>query len=592
MAVKAWLPPPVMVEFAGLIPVCSEDKLHTDSMKLVLPSPRLLLGALLLLLVLSVSLVGLREGPKAAWAVVGAMGFGVWLGWAIRQTWIYPANLARAEARWAAGASAAEVVAILAGAPLATGELGYRIRLLQGTAHLALGERDRAWLDGLEAQLGRLPWWKHLLVSPTFRKVPGLPSARRLAWGRSMIGLAPRMGRLRHLQGILLLRTNRADALHEAWIHFEEALPLSSDDPLILEDLLLAGLQHGKEDVAEQALTVLMTRHGDSRLPWDRGAAGLFLLRQQRYVEALALVQGLPVDRRDHALLWLTESVSRRQLGNLQGAWDVIETAIDHLPGSFRLWMERYQIALERQQHQDALQSLDQAWPTIPDGEEGESLRQEWLLRRAEYALWWEDQPAQARELLRSVPRENQGDHHPPLNLQIQVAEGDYEAAYSEVVSLLKAHPEDPDLLLLQADCLAGMEAWKALLPYLDGLGEACREQPTYWHLRGLSRANLGDHLSARLDLERAVRMDPQGLRYLLDAGHACAELGDWDRAEGHWRQALHLDAEGEEALIHLAEARRELADLEGARRYLRECLLHHPDSEDAQSRLAELEAN
>ena len=564
------------------------DRLHTGSMKVSLPNLR----TLLILLVILLILVGYRQDPRFGWTLPVTLMLGVWLGWAVRQGWIYPPRLARAEARWAAGAPAEEVAAILAGAPLATGELGYRIRLLRGAAHLSLGYRDRAWLDVLEAQLIRLPWWKRLLVSPTFQKVPGLPSARRLAWGRSMIRLAPRMGRLRHLQGILLLRTARAEALHEAWTYFEQALPLSSDDPLILEDLLLAGLQHGKEDLAEQTLAVLMTRHGDVRLPWDRGAAGLFLLRQQRYVEALALVQGLPVERRDQALLWLTESVSRRQLGNLEGAWQVIETAISRLPGSFRLWMERYQIALERHQHEDALQSLDQARPTIPKGEEGESLRQEWLLRRAEYALWWEDQPAQARELLQTVPRENQGDHHPPLYLQIQVAEGEYEAAYAEVVGLLKSHPEDPDLLLLQADCLAGMEAWKALLPYLDGLGEACRERPAYWHLRGLSRANLGDHLPARLDLERAVRMDPEGLRYLLDAGHACAELGDWDRAEGHWRQALHLDAEGEEALIHLAEARRELEDLEGARRYLRECLLHHPDSEDAQSRLAELEAN
>jgi tetratricopeptide (TPR) repeat protein len=136
------------------------------------------------------------------------------------------------------------------------------------------------------------------------------------------------------------------------------------------------------------------------------------------------------------------------------------------------------------------------------------------------------------------------------------------------------------------------MEAWESLLPYLDGLGEACRERPSFWHLRGLGRAHLGQHLPARLDLERAVRMDPRGLRYLLDAGHACSELGDWDRAEGHWRQALQVEPQAEEALIHLAEARRELQDLDGARRYLRECLLHHPDSHDAQTRLAELEAN
>jgi tetratricopeptide (TPR) repeat protein len=318
----------------------------------------------------------------------------------------------------------------------------------------------------------------------------------------------------------------------------------------------------------------------------------MFLLRNERYVEALALVQGLPPGRRNHPLLWLCESVARRQLGDREGAWRVAEAAVQQLPEAFRLWLERYQIALDLHLDREALQSLDRAWSTIPAGPEGDSLRQEWRLRRAEFALWWEDHPDFAQELLGAVPLDQQGDHRPPLRLQVLVAQGAYEKAYQEVVDLLEQEPGDVDLLLLQADCLAGMEAWEALLPYLNGLGEACRDRPAFWHLRGLAQANLGEAMPARLDLERAVRQDPRSLRYLLDAGHACAELGDWDRAEGHWRQSLQLDPQAEEALIHLAEARQGLDDLEGARRYLRECLLHHPDSQDAQARLAELEAN
>jgi tetratricopeptide (TPR) repeat protein len=304
-------------------------------------------------------------------------------------------------------------------------------------------------------------------------------------------------------------------------------------------------------------------------------------------------VQGLPHDHRpDQPLLWLTESVSRRRLGDLAGAWQVAEAAVSHLPDAFRLWMERYQIALELHEVEHALGSLERAWQTLPTGAEGESLRQEWQLHRAEFAFWWEDDPASAKALLEKLPPEGQGDHHPPILLQVEVALGQYETAYGEVAALLRNAPDDTDLLLLQADCLAGMEAWEALLPYLNGLGEACRAHTDFWHLRGLAQANLGEHVPARLDLERAVRMDPRNLRYLLDAGHGCAELGDWDRAESHWRQALQVDGQAEEALIHLAEARRELEDLDGARRYLRECLLHHPDSEAAQAALAELEAN
>ncbi|WP_279342963.1 tetratricopeptide repeat protein [Geothrix paludis] len=555
-------------------------------------SVRPILGTLLIALMLLLSLEGFRRDPRFGWILPLTVLAGAWLGWAIRQAWLYPPRLARAEAMWAAGEPASAVAECLSRAPLATGELGYRVRLLRSAAHQALGYRDRAWLDALEAQLARLPLWKRLVVSQAFRRVPDTPSFRRIAWGDRFIRVAPRMARLRHLQGILLLRSGREDALHQAWTRFEDALPLAWDDPLVLEDLMLAGFQHGREDVAERALATLISRHGDPRLPWDRGAAGMYLLRNGRPAEALGLVGALPRDRRDQPLPWLVECLSRRRMGDIDGAWRTVEDAVGQLPDAFRLWMERYQIALDLERDAEALGSLARAWRTLPEGTEGDLLREEWQLRRAEFAFWWEGDPAFAKQLLVKLPPDRRGDHRPPLLLQVRVALGEYEAAYGEVATLLQQAPDDTGLLLLQADCLAGLEAWEALLPYLNGLGESCRERADFWHLRGLARANLADHVPARLDLEHAVRMDPRNLGFLMDAGHACAELGDWDRAESHWRQALQLDSQSEEALIQLAEARRELEDLDGARRYLRECLLHHPDSADAQARLAELEAN
>ena len=500
--------------------------------------------------------------------------------------------LLRAERAWAADASPEAVLRILPRRLRVAGEVGYRIELLRGAALLAQGDRDRAWMAHLESQLARLPLWRRLLVAPYFHQVPERPSDRRLAWGDRLIRLAPAMPRLRHLQGILLLRRATDAFLPQAWERFAEALPLAAEDPMILEDLMQAGLHHGQEGLALKALRQLLDRHGDPRLGWDRAAPALHLLKQERWAEALALVSPLPPAHRSHPMHWLAESVARRRLGDLEGAWAAVEAGVARLPEAFRLWMERHQVALERREDTHARQSLDRAWELIPPGEEGASLRHEWHLRRSEFAFWWEDDPGFAWELLAKVPPERQGDHRPPLALQLRVAQGEYEAAYREVTELLAGRPGDVDLLMLQADCLAGLEAWEALPPFLDGLGESARTRSAFWHLRGLALANLGDPAPARQNLERAARMDPHHLRYLLDAGHACAELGDWERAESHWRQALQVDSQSEEALIQLADARRELQDPEGSRRYLRECLLHHPESQDAQSRLAELEAN
>lgn len=555
--------------------------------------PRLL--AALLLAILMAGAVLAAPGP-ASWSErLGTVAVGLMIGTGLR-IWIAErwgrSRLLRAEAAWASGAAPAEILSLLPTRVRMAGETGYRIELLRGAALLSKGDRDGAWMAHLEAQLARLPLWRRLLVAGYFHKVPERPSDQRLAWGDRLIRLAPAMSRLRHLQGILLLRRATDASLPRAWERFAEALPLAAEDPMILEDLMLAGLHHGQEALALRALRQLLVRHGDPRLGWDRSAAALHLLKQERWAEALALVAPLPPDLRDHPMHWLAESVSRRRLGDLEGAWRAIEAAVIRLPEAFRLWMERYQVALERREEGTALESLDRAWDVIPGDDSGQALRDEWHLRRSEFAFWWEDDPEFAWELLSKVPPEQQGDHHPPLALQLRVALGEYETAFREITDRLASHPRDLDLLMLQADCMAGLEAWEALPPFLDGLGEGARARSAFWHLRGLALANLGEPVPARADLERAARMEPHHLRYLLDAGHACAELGDWERAEHHWRQALQVDSQSEEALIQLADARRELQDPEGSRRYLRECLLHHPESRDAQARLVELEVN
>ncbi len=492
----------------------------------------------------------------------------------------------------ATGAEPASLRKALGEVSLSRGEQGYRIALLRGWAAWAQGDRDRAWIEHLEAHLHRLPLWKRLLLRPYFHRVPEHPTEGHLRRGERLMRLAPGLGRLRHLLGILHLRQGGEDASRRAWVRFAEALPLSGEDPLVLEDLMLAAFAQGMPELGERALRALQDRHGDPRLPWDRAAAALHHLHQDRPALVLALLEPLPPEGRTQPLHWLCLAAAQRLLGDRTSAWRTVEAGLARHPEAFRLWMERHLIALDSGEDEEAFQSLQKAEALIPDGPEGEAVRREWQLRRAEFAFWYDEDPETAWAHLSALPPEAQGDHHPPLSLQVRVALGHYEQAYALVKEALATAPGDPALLLMQADCMAGLEAWEPLLAYLDGLGEACREHSAFWHLRGLCRAHLADPLKARVDLERAARMEPSRLRYLLDAGHACAELGEWDRAEMHWRQALTVDAQGEEALIHLAEARMELADPEGARRYLRECLIHHPDSADAQDRLASLEAN
>ncbi|MDE3246814.1 MAG: hypothetical protein KGN80_12065, partial [Acidobacteriota bacterium] len=212
----------------------------------------------------------------------------------IHSHWMLPRTLRKAELSWDSGSPASETADLLDSTHFAGGELGYRLHLLLGRARFAQGFRNQAWSDFLQAQFLRLPLWKRLLVQPFFRALPKRIRDWRLHYGRLLLRLAPSMPQLAHRLGILHLRRNQEGDVAQAWEHFRTVLPLAAEDPLLLEDLMLSGLGRQEFALAEQALALLMQRHGDPRLPWDRSTPSAYLLQQGRAAEALAVSRTLP----------------------------------------------------------------------------------------------------------------------------------------------------------------------------------------------------------------------------------------------------------------------------------------------------------
>lgn len=545
------------------------------------------------------------------WSSVVATAFvgaSVWLGWAIRQAWVYPRRLLKAEALWNGGGYASEVVDQLSDVYLATGELGFRVWLLRSRANAALGYKNLAWVESEEAHLARVPFW----LRPFLRRfLRALPERRNLdveKTGRLWLRLLPAMPSLKWRLAIRFLHQDQPTFRVRAWELLLQALPHAAEDPVLLEDLMLAllgrlqdlerepralGPQPGEPELQaafERVLDLLLHRHGQLRNGWDRVAPAMHLLHRGRHDEVLALGHTLPPDRYPEAL-WVALVAACKGLGDQEGAWTLTGRALAYQPESFRLWMMREDLALELHRNPEALEALERARTLFTDGAPVEPLR-EWHVRRAEYAYWVEKDPEEAARHLDFLPQGEDAEGRAPLRLLILLDQGRYEEVHREVEPLLERSPANADLQLIQAESLAGMEAWGPLQELLDSLGDAVRQHADFWHLRGIARSHLGNLLGSREDLERAVQLEPDNLRFALDAGHACADLGEWERSEYHWRLALRHDERSEEALTQLAEARRTLHDIEGSKRLLRECLLHHPESESAQVMLAELEAN
>jgi tetratricopeptide (TPR) repeat protein len=223
---------------------------------------------------------------------------------------------------------------------------------------------------------------------------------------------------------------------------------------------------------------------------------------------------------------------------------------------------------------------------------EDSALIWEWELRRAEFAWWVDGDAEQAMQHLAQVPPDLRGPQVPPLGLFLRAALGEQAGVLTEIEVLEGLHPDNLGVRILHGDCLARLQAWEPLAAYLESLDENTRQRPEFRHLRGTLLAHTQRLLEAREELERAAGMDSDNLRFVLDAGHACAELGEWERSEAHWQQALRLDEACGEALLELAESRMAVHDRAGALRFLRECLLHHPEAQEAQLRLAQLESH
>lgn len=514
-------------------------------------------------------------------------------------------RLRQGQAAWSAGAPARVVLSAIGRTPLASGELGYRLRLLESTLRWSLGEHRAAWELARSAHLCCLSPIYRLAVGFFLAWAPSHETPRALRWGRFLLRRVPEMPHLRHILGQMAHR--QYGEISWIWDLWVGTIPLAQDDPILLQDMMLMSLerirtsrQHpirlGPQEwspqvpfVFEESLKLLLHRHGDPQSPWDRTAPADHLLQEGRALEALLVARSAPRERRSR-LLCEVEVMALHRIGDFQRAWTLLEATLKDHPQSFRLWMERFQGALSLGNTSLARDSLEMAEQCLPRDPAHPTVL-EWRLHRAAFAHRVDGDADRAWNLLASLPAALQK-KNAHLTTQVLIALERYEEAQEQLRIAALRHPGDLELRMLQAECLAGLGTWQALIPFLEALPPEARERSAFWHFRGLAWAHLADPHKARTDLEAAARLAPRELRVILDAGHAAADLSDHDRAEEHWRQALRLAPTSQEALYQMACTRHAQHDSEGARRFLRECLLHHPDHESAQDFLAELESN
>ena len=519
----------------------------------------------------------------------------------LRQAWVLPSILRRAESLWATGAPIAELLATSEPLSSATGEIGYRGLMIRSWAHYANGQPGLASRDALLAHLAKKPWWLRWPIGACiFLKFRGWHWPER-----AIAAMAPLDTNICWLKAEHAFASEEPETNKVGWKLLLDCMPLAADDPQFLDACMARALgrlelnQSGKEKpicgpesraVLELCMTLLTQRHNDPRLPWSRARLAQYLSKERRHATVLALCGGLPPAFRP-VELWLVEARTWGQLGDLSCAWATVDSAVKVHPASYRLWMETFRIAMARGDGSTANRSLHQASRYV-SSQCAITERWEFHLARSEYFYWVEGNTDAAWKQLAKVPDQVLESQRPDLKARILLAKRLFEEAYKKISELLEAQPYNIDFVLMQSEAMAGMGAWEALLPHLDTMGDGPKEKALYWHLKGLANKQLANGIQCREDLERAAWMEPFNIQYLIDAGLACMELGECGRSEQHWRRVLKLDPRNREALLRLAESREIQYDVVAAKSLLRECLNYHPDFQRASDMLMRLEAN
>jgi tetratricopeptide (TPR) repeat protein len=535
------------------------------------------------------------------YAMLGGIPLVHALAFALRQAWVLPRVFRKAEHLWASRAPVAEVLAAAEPLAKAVGELGYRGYMLRSWAFFALGQRHIAELMAELAYIAREPWWvrRPVRICMRFNKA-GRQWPSSLA--AALIPDYPIFCRTWAKEGIASKDDGTAS---NGWSLMLACASLACDDPLFLDGCMAMALgrlesnQNGKgrsrsgpeaRALLERCMALLLHKHSDPRLPWNRGRLAAYLSSERRDDAVLALCGGLPPAFRS-VDIWLLEARTWGRVGNLNSAWAAIDSAVKVHPSSYRLWLEAYRIAMARSDARAAFKSLEHAG-RYSASQCAPHDRWEFDLAKSEYCFWVEGNAGAAWKHLSNVPEKQLEGCRPLYKAQLLLSQNSFEEAYSNISELLISQPSNTDLRLMQSEAMAGMGAWEALLPYLASLGEEAGGRAGYWHLMGMANKGMANSAQSREDFERAAWMESFNIRYIIDAGAACVELGEYARSEQYWKRAIKLDPHNKEALLGLAYSSESRHDLAAAKSLLRECLIHHPDFQPAYEMLLRLDAN
>jgi len=132
--------------------------------------------------------------------------------------------------------------------------------------------------------------------------------------------------------------------------------------------------------------------------------------------------------------------------------------------------------------------------------------------------------------------------------------EGKLDQARRETEALLRARPDHPDLMVLDATVAIDEGDFERALRVLEGAGRSA-DPTTFFHLRAIASYELARFGEAREDAERALAVRPEFPEAHDLLSRIYDHLGRHDHAKAHAEEAEALDPEAFPPPLEVADA-------------------------------------
>lgn len=155
---------------------------------------------------------------------------------------------------------------------------------------------------------------------------------------------------------------------------------------------------------------------------------------------------------------------------------------------------------------------------------------------------------------------------------------GNWEKADNAYLEIIQEEPQNADVYYFFATSLMSQNKLEEALKTIDQALELEQQAPSYSQIKGSILARMGKNDEALIELEKAIKGNPNLYQSYIVIGHIYYTKGNRAEAEKHFRLAIKIDSRHPEGQVNLARILLDDGEIDSAFNTLKSIEEEHPE--------------